>query len=486
MPSALCRGLRASVFALLLLSWLASSISGQATEDGRWTDPQLLFENREGFSRLDYMTADASGIIHIFWSSNPNNFYGIEFDENETVIYYQNLAQGQWLESRDILLRSQAAMPFGAVIDTTGNLHLVTSVGGPPCLAYYRVSAVEAANPRAWPPIICLDAIGVGAPDIATAHDGVLYAIYPRANQKEIAVVKSLDVGHSWSPPLPVASIVDNDVNLGFPRLVTDDKGRLHATWGELQAPGGYPWQHILYSQSLDGGDSWSEPTTIADGNQGNQNLTIYDDTVHIVWNGDAGYQGRYYRSSNDGGVTWSERKTLPLPITSGGLQGAPAIVVDSTGTVHILYTDSQRLYYITQRDRVWSQPVQIAGPENTGSTSEINYPMLAITEGNQLHALYTRDAQAVYYQRLTIDAPAEAAIPWPTSLNPTATEGSAATPQPEPTAAPARHPGSLELASPLMAPSTTPTSLPLIVSILPAIVIVLGVVILRSTRLRR
>ena len=101
----------------------------------------------------------------------------------------------------------------------------------------------------------------------------------------------------------------------------------------------------------------------------------------------------------------------MPLPQKSGGLQGPPAIAVDSTGTVHILYTDSPRLYYITRRGDEWSQPEEIAGPDNTGATSEINYPMLSITGGNLLHALYTRDAQAVYYQQRTIDAPYQAQL---------------------------------------------------------------------------
>jgi hypothetical protein len=144
--------------------------------------------------------------------------------------------------------------------------------------------------------------------------------------------------------------------------------------------------------------------------------MVVSGDVVHVVWNGDAGYQGRYYRRSDDGGLTWSDRFTLPLPKTSGGLQGAPAIIADSSQTVHIIYSDSPHLYYIRMRNGVWSSPELVAGPETVGSKNEIDTPMLGITNGNILHALYTRDAQAVYYQRRTINAPVAGAVPWPST----------------------------------------------------------------------
>ncbi len=472
------------IIAVLALSLLGrGTVSAQDAPNTTWSDPKLLFEDRSGFSRLDYMTPDASGAVHIFWSANPRSPYtdGNEFDENETVINYQSLVQGVWSSAHDILLRSQVRMPFGAGIDSQGTLHIMTVAGGPPCLAYLSVASRQADNPRAWPQPICLDSVGVGSPDLAIDGNDGLYAIYATRSQKEIAVISSLDGGRSWSSSVPVASIADNDVNLGFPRMVVDAKGRLHAIWGEVQAPGGYPFIRLMYARSLDGGLTWSDSIELADEHQGDPNLAVFGDSVHAVWNGDAGYQGRYYRVSNDGGVTWSERITLPLPVTSGGLQGASAIIVDGTGTVHILYTDSQRLYYITQQDGVWSQAIQIAGPENTGSIREINFPMLAITEGNQLHALYTRDAQVVYYQQRLIDAPYQPSTLLPEMATPMPAATNTPTPVREkPTPAPTT--AAME-ATPS---SSLSGSYTILFAVLPALVLVAGILLIQISRRRR
>ena len=470
--------------AMVLLVLLGTTgAQAQMPTGTAWSDPKLLFEDRNGFSRLDYMTSDASGTVHLFWSANPRSPYADanEYDENETAIFYQQLIQGKFLDARDILLRSQARMPFGAVVDSQGTVHIMTSSKGPPCLTYLSVLSKEAGDPRAWPRPSCLDDVGVGAPDLAIDGNDALYALYATTGNKEIAVINSMDGGRSWSPSVEVASIVDYDINLGFPRMEADAAGRLHAIWGEVQAPGGYPFLRLMYAQSLDSGLTWSVPIELADGHQGNPNLAVLGDSVHAVWNGDAGYQGRYYRVSNDGGITWSERITLPLPVTSGGLQGAPAIIVDSMGMVHILYTDSPRLYYITQRDGAWSQPIQIAGPENTGSTSEINFPMLAITEGNQLHALYTRDAQAVYYQQRTIDAPYQPSNSVASKITPTPIEVSTSTPvQKAPSLAPTKVLSETALPPPALGFSVT------VFGVLPAIVLVAGTLIIHASRRRR
>jgi hypothetical protein len=197
-----------------------------------------------------------------------------------------------------------------------------------------------------------------------------------------------------------------------------------------------------------------------------------------VAWNGDAGYKGRYYRASQDGGLTWSARITLPLPATTGGLQGPPAILADNTGTVHILYTDSPRLYYITLQDGNWSRPLEIAGPDNTGATSEINYPMLSITEGNQLHALYTRDAKAVYYQQRRIDAPAEAPVVRSTqATKPFPTDTPVPSANPQPTKPPVDLQGGSE------APASASGALPVLMGVVPAFILVMAAVVSYSMR---
>ena len=421
------------IFGLLLAGRVVAAQSDE-TIPGVWTEPQLQFEDRNGFSRIDYMIADPAGSVHVFWSHNPHSPYAEngEYDDTDTAIFYQRWIDGRGDLPRDILLRSQARLPFGAAIDRDGTMHVASVFGGPPCVGYVRIRVEEIGEARSWPSPVCLALSGVGNPDLAVGPSGDVYITYVDSDQEAVVILKSVDGGERWSNLTTIAENSDPETLFGYPRLVVDSQERLHVVWGALDAPDGYPWQSILYARSTDAGASWSPPILLADAHQGEPNLAVDNDKVHVVWNGDAGYQGRYCRVSSDGGESWSQRITLPLPITSGGLQGAPAIVVDSTGTVHILYTDSPRLYYITQRGGVWSRPSQIAGPENTRSTREINYPMLAITEGNQLHATYTRDAQAVYYQQRRVDAPPQPARAFSTQATAAPIEITSPMPEPE------------------------------------------------------
>lgn len=490
--------LRASLAFLRLLLALPLLLAGTAMAaapgfqgDGAWSPPRLLFEDREGFSRLDYMLKDPGDAIHIFWSHNPRSPYDPSgaYDESQTDIYYVRFERGEWLSPRDVLLNAQARMPFSALVAEDGILHLATTAGGPPCVNYLTVAARRAGDPRAWPPNRCLEDIGVGWPEIAADPGGRLYLLYPGRGQMTLELIRSSDGGRSWSSSIVVATVGSRDVFVASQRLVADAQGRLHAVWTEVEAPSGYPAHRLLYARSLDGGDTWSSPLELADARQADPNLIVHGDAVHVVWNGDAGYKGRYYRASPDGGLTWGPRVTLPLPATTGGLQGAPAIVADSTGTIHILYTDSPHLYYITLKDGAWSQPVEIAGPENTGATSEINVPMLVITGGNELHALYTRDAQAVYYQARRVAAPAEASRPFPqgeTGRTPTPSPATVAAPRALPQAAVT--PDATQPPLPdagLPPPGSGSTVQPLVLSTLPALALVV-IVLLRSYRGRR
>ncbi len=391
--------------AMLLRVCLPEYCRAQALDQtSGWSVPEVLYSDPYGFTRVDYLVVDSAGMAHAFWASNPESPYDVRTPASESAIFYQEIGKHTTGSPLDVLLESDATMPFGAVVDAGGNLHVITSAGVPPCLRHIWVFSADAGSVKSWSRGSCISDIGVGAPDLAT--DGkVLYTIYAARDQSSIVFASSPDQGLTWSDSRSVAHTEENGVFLAYPRLALDSKGRLHAVWGEVTAPSGYPWIHIMYAHSTDGGQSWTPPIELADGHQGEPSLATNGDELHVVWNGDAGYQGRYYRFSPDAGQTWSSRMALPLLDDSGGLQGAPAIVTDDSDVVHIAYTDGPELYYITQADGQWSSSVLMAGPSNTDVESEINYPRLGITEGNTLHAIYTADASRVYYQQLKIGA---------------------------------------------------------------------------------
>jgi hypothetical protein len=139
------------------------------------------------------------------------------------------------------------------------------------------------------------------------------------------------------------------------------------------------------------------------------------------VWNGDASLGGRYYRSSEDGGLTWSLVQQL---VSTGGLQRPPAIVVDSTGAVHILVASDSMAYYFVRDRSGWSKPAVLADFSQVGGPrgGEVTSPQLVIGEGNRLFALYSKDANSVFVRSRKLAVPGQTLQPWPT-ITPSATQ---------------------------------------------------------------
>lgn len=369
-----------------------------------WSDPTLLFERPctlpctdEPRTVAGQVLVDRTDTAHLFWHSGD-------------VIFHTTWVERSLTPSNDILIG--IGSPFGAKVDDAGILHLVARSQDEGCLAYLQVPVQLASDPHIWSGSTCLDDIGVTPPDLTIDKTGVLHAVYVERGETGIAVVNSESKGRDWSAPLQVAYATNKEIYVGGPKIVTDEQGWLHVVWSELEAPDGYPPHRLLYSQSRDEGESWASPFELAGARQSEANIVTYRNTVHVVWNGDVSVQQRFYRYSSDNGVSWSERKTIPVPKGNApGLQGPPAIAVDSTGVAHMLISEGRFLYYIAYDGNTWSSPELVAGPWNVKSDEtlgELNHPSLAISSGNLLHAVYSRDLQAAYYQSRPIDAPYE------------------------------------------------------------------------------
>jgi hypothetical protein len=164
----------------------------------------------------------------------------------------------------------------------------------------------------------------------------------------------------------------------------------------------------------------------------------VGDDTIHLVWHGRVGTGGTFHQWSADGGLTWSE----PIELFGGaGLTGAPALSVDSAGTLHLAEVSSDGLLYTWWTEGTWATPVVV---DDAGYRP--HQPALVISEGNRLHLVWHRveTGEIAYSSRLT---PASYVPPKPM---PTLTTVPTAVPTVVPTAVPT-------LTLELLTASTTP-----------------------------
>lgn len=161
----------------------------------------------------------------------------------------------------------------------------------------------------------------------------------------EILFARSLDGGRSFSPPLNLSRSIAGD---GKGRLSEDfwhngsldlaqgPTGDLYAAWTEYEG-------RLWFARSEDGGASFSEPTTVFDGDPlpaGGPALAVGEDgTVHLAWGVGADPAADiYYSRSLDGGRSFSTPRAV---FESAGHAWAPDLAVGPEGTVHLVYADS-------------------------------------------------------------------------------------------------------------------------------------------------
>ncbi len=187
-----------------------------------------------------------------------------------------------------------------------------------------------------------------------------------------ISLVYSLSILAFPSKTLAIGDpvrITNNTNATVFPQTVADSKGYLHMVWMEvinenerwsnIQNPG------IFYSRW--NGDTWSTPLKISE-NTGFAEIPAITvdatDTVHVVWD-DETYGGGLsrvaYKSRSSSG-TWSAIETLPVP--SGTVVNWNArVATDNSNVPHVAFsaispgfTDST-LYWTRKVSGAWTTP---------------------------------------------------------------------------------------------------------------------------------
>jgi hypothetical protein len=286
----------------------------------------------------------------------------------------------------------------------------------------------------------------VDDPAVAIDERGGIAVAWVDQARKDVLFQRFSAQGRPVGEPLNVSR--SPKVFSWLPRLALGPDNRIFILWQEIIFSGGTHGGDILFARSEDGGSTFSQPVNLSDSiagdgkgrinkdvwHNGSLDLAVGSDgALYVAW---TEYEGALWvRRSNDGGKTFSERirisdakparapslavsngtlylawtvgddegadirvvKSVNAGVTFGGpviverskgYSDAPKLVVDARGTLHVVYSERQRILYSRSSDgaRSFERPRDISG-------RDAGFPALSLDAKGNLYILWERFA---------------------------------------------------------------------------------------------
>jgi hypothetical protein len=401
---------------LLLVSPLKTRAQIQ---DFRWSELFRL-STEEGQGSEPWIVSDNLGYTHVFWTETG-------WGDDRTYIMYARFDGYNWSTPVDIQF-TLPNIPIGVVapaVDENGILHVVSSLGDYGPVFYTSAPASKATSAQAWSTPVRLR-VPAYKMKLMVDSKGTLHLLYSRISGTEpgLYYMKSENQGQTWTEPYWLDPDMPITLSPSVLQLELGEDDSLHALWyyvdlRDITVPGRW----IRYSHSFDGGETWSNPTTIDRVSDTSDELRlpsplmrVQGDIVHVIWAGDYSTH-RKHRYSTDGGNTWSE-PTFIMGDLIGQALGDGA-VIDSKGRLHFAsqLRWPQGVYYSMWDKGVWTPPEMVYlvardASDPIGERVHAHRVRMSIQGGNQLVLCFTTapsQPQTILYctQRVLADLPA-------------------------------------------------------------------------------
>ncbi|MCV0367576.1 MAG: glycoside hydrolase [Nitrosopumilus sp.] len=157
---------------------------------------------------------------------------------------------------------------------------------------------------------------------------------------RDIFLTKSTDGGETFSKP---KNLTNNEGSSSGPNIETDGKS-IFVAWSDDYEDG----DAVFISKSIDGGDTFSEPTILSKSwrYSNNPSIAIDDSNVFVTWrsNGDGDVPEVYFSKSIDGGETYSTPKILS---TQSGYTSNQSVKTDGTNIFVIWALSDPKSRYV-------------------------------------------------------------------------------------------------------------------------------------------
>lgn len=457
-----------------------------------WSSPVNLSNSPQSSGR-PAIVADGYGYVHVFWSEEVGGESILDVPEqlihDGNTIFYTRWDGVSWTQPIDILfVPGEAIAEYVAVtVDRHNRLHAVWT--GYSNTYYSSAPSWQAGSAHSWrePALVASDnARTPWAHDIVTDADDNVHIVYAtRGDGVGVYHTVSPDGGVSWRPPVMLsAPFAELETSYSNVKVIVDGAGRLHVVWQTNQAEG--YGQAAYYARSIDGGSTWATPVQMGYREPGEYDVSfpyvtsVGESELHLIYIDGPWHIGRHHRISQDGGATWSRSQRILTDLE--GVNGYTIPLLDGDGGLHLVTTMRTvtqiggPFFYTRWLGTSWS-PAELPflGGEQTGPGA--HWTAATVRLGDEIHVVwntnFTRKAGEIWHSRgkiawvtpaPTLAVPtAEATVPSPTAAFVT----------PMSTATPERLPLDLPESSPRLASQASP----LLVSAVPVLLLLAGVI---------
>lgn len=182
-------------------------------------------------------------------------------------------------------------------------------------------------------------------PEITVDPDDVINVAWEDAASGTSVIMfsRSNDGGATFSQPVQVSSGTGEATQA---HIASDSAGRIHIVYMRQLGPEEI---QVFYTRSADHGQTFSEPANISNKAEASVNkpviTTFEDSTVYVAFQNETRRDMQVYlMKSEDAGLTFSEPRQVSNANNQCGRAHSAAMVVDSEGTLHMVWIDASRV----------------------------------------------------------------------------------------------------------------------------------------------
>jgi hypothetical protein len=268
---------------LVLIGATGVGVTVNASTDGgmTWSKPVIAYENDAGFSDKSWITVDTGassprkGTIYITWDNFYNNLQ-VELTKSTDggKTWSTSAVPNAFGEGTQPLVQPNGDLTVTYEGFTAGSYQAITSTdGGSTWGSPVNVGPIDGTSaPNLRSPMLPYSTI-----DPTT---GTLYVAWQsehfRVSQNDIVVSSSTDGGKTWSPEMLATTDPKTDGVDHFTPGIVAAHGGVAVTY-DVQQEVPSPTGNILvyYSQSANGGKTWSAPTRVSSQASNTANMVL-------------------------------------------------------------------------------------------------------------------------------------------------------------------------------------------------------------------